>query len=86
MIAIDGGAAELENAGSQWFIGGKAELLLGVVPKVALGSCPGLHPVRAHDAASGIVLKLVFHQQVLTAKVELIRVQTGAVRAIKAFA
>jgi len=75
MLAINGGAAQLENVGPKRLVGRKIELLRGVVSPVARGGRSGLHPVSADDASG----ELLFYKQVLAIGIELIGIQAGLV-------
>src|SRR5215469_14246652 len=86
MLAIDGGAAEFENAGSERLIRSKVEFLLGVVAVPPPSGGAGLHAVSSDNTADGIVFLLILHEEVLADVVELVGVETRLVGAFQALA
>ena len=80
MLAIDAGAAKLED------LGRKTELLFGVVTVMERGRAPRLHAVGANDAAAGNGFACIFDEQVFAACVESIAIEAVFIGALEAFA
>ncbi len=79
VFAVDRGAAQFQNAGTQGFIGRQVEFLLGVIPVMPRRRLARLHSIRADNPSRRIVFPLVFDNQVLAHLVELVGIESRLV-------